>query len=272
LNDIKDLIYVDPQWGAINYHYEITHPATGFIANYYRGSGSWAFSFSWVKGLLYDSTYVMRYRANINGTWSVFSDPCTYTMPPFPATQLKAQYCDITIPSLDYLMEVVTIINATDYYYTVTDSAGFSVNYYRNSTSPLINLKWIPGISAGGTYYIGVQAMQGSTFGPMGIICAVTIPSQVRFINNDARIVTSTINPNPNTGTGFILKLSNPVKNELVKIDIYDLNGRLVFNRYYNSEMDNIYVDLKNQLAPGLYTVSVYYSNTVEHIKLIIQK
>lgn len=274
MTTINDLIFVDPVWQAINYNYEITNVSTSAVMNYHRGSGSNAFSLGWVKGILYNTTYSVRVRANINGDWTNFSAPCTITTPPMSAAQLQAQYCNVTLPAINTTMSAVAVPHATNYRYTITDSLGFSVVYHRGSSSPLVNLSWIAGIQPNTTYYIGVQAMQGATVGPMGTICTVITPSMLKLNSSPdvAGIINYSLYPNPNSGDKFIIDLGNIEETTLIKVDIYDLNGKLMWNKHFTTSTSLVEVELENALSHGIYTISVLNNEQVQFRKLIIQK
>ena len=274
MTQMSDIIFVNPVWQATNYQYEIANISTGNVVNYFRGSGSNAFSLGWVKGILYSTDYSIRVRANINGDWTNFSSPCVITTPAMPATQLQNQYCNITLPAINTTISAIGVTGANDYVYTITDSAGFSVVYNRNSTSPLFNLSWIAGIQPNTTYYIGVQAMQGVNISPLGTICSVTTPSMARFITENS--VNShndfSIYPNPNKGDFVTLHLNKVNEESFVKVDIYDLNGKLVWNKHFSNPSQILTLQLKNELSNGVYTLSVLNEESVEFKKLIIQK
>jgi hypothetical protein len=275
LNNLMDIISIDPVWQAVNYHYEITNVSTSAVMNYHRGSGSNLFSLGWVKGILYDADYSIRVRANINGDWTNFSSPCTISTPGIPATQLENQYCNVILPALNTTISSVLVNHADNYRYTITDSLGFTAVYNRNSGSPLFNLSWIPGIQINTTYYISVQAMQGSLIGPMGTVCAVTAPSMAsRFtsFHSTAETMNFSIYPNPNTGDRFTINLENIEDNSLIKVDIYDINGKLVWDKHYTTGSTSITVELGNTLSNGIYTISILNREEIKFSKLIIQK
>jgi hypothetical protein len=263
---------VTPVWQATNYHYEITNVVTGAIMNYHRGSGSNAFSLGWVKGILYNTLYSVRVRANINGDWTSFSSACLITTPGIPATKLANQFCNFTLPAMNTIMSADLVPHADNYRYTITDSLGFTSVYNRNSASNLFSLSWVQGIQPNTTYYIGVQAMQGASVGPMGTMCAVTSAS-ARFMSNIAeeQKLNFSLYPNPNNGEKFTINLGNYKENTTIKVDIYDINGKLVWDNLFLTGSSTITVEIGNSLSNGIYTISILSNDEIQFRKLVIQ-
>ena len=79
LSSNSQLLSVTSVYNASNYEYSITEPITNWKKTYYRGSGSWLFSMSWVNGILPSTTYEITVKAYSNGTWGPIGPMCTVT-------------------------------------------------------------------------------------------------------------------------------------------------------------------------------------------------
>lgn len=79
------------------------------------------------------------------------------------------------------------------------------------------------------------------------------------------------IYPNPSNGE-FYLNLSN-LENELVRIDISDITGRVVHssNKFCENKNDFFMIDLRSKIAVGTYLINAHYQNHVISRKIIIE-
>ncbi|MDI1317188.1 T9SS type A sorting domain-containing protein [Flavobacterium sp.] len=93
----------------------------------------------------------------------------------------------------------------------------------------------------------------------------LTLPRTYFLSNTEYKFKKSSLVPNPNSGN-FTLQL--PLDDQQAQITITDFSGKKVFNseRYFSGDTINL-----KGVSKGLYFVKVFYNQTTETLKCIVE-
>ena len=93
----------------------------------------------------------------------------------------------------------------------------------------------------------------------------LTLPRTYLLSNTEYTLKKTSLYPNPNSGD-FSLQL--PSDDEQVKVTITNVSGQIVFSseRYFSGDTINL-----KGLSKGLYFVKVFYNQTTETLKFIVE-
>ena len=179
LSQLSDIIYCDNVSNATNYEYRVTNSSLGYLQVYQRGSGSTAFSLSWLSGIQFNTTYDIEVRASINGNWGSYGTICQVTTPSnVPLTQLDANSCGKILTSINEIVYCNIVNGATNYEYRIINaSIGFNTTYVRGSSSNSFSMGWVNGVSYGYTYNIEVRSYINGQWTAYGNVCQLTVPA-----------------------------------------------------------------------------------------------
>lgn len=180
LVSLSQLIYCDIVPGATNYEWEWSHPATGFVKTVIRGSASSNFTPTWVAGLEYGKTYIVRVRAKSGITWGSYGSSCQVSTPAImPATKVRAPDCGIVLYSFNQWIYCDPVAGASNYQWEWKTGNEIVKGIVRGNSSPNFNPLWATGFAYGTTYNVRVRAKVGTQWGSYGSVCTVITPSQV---------------------------------------------------------------------------------------------
>ncbi len=147
---------------------------------------------------------------------------------------------------------------------TITDNQavgtnGFNLTYKLNNQNYNVNYSWT---NAGAFTFNFIAPTGTTTSNYVGQICAITSPTHEIKVD-EMRIK---IYPNP-TKTGFSLDLSSPFNvNDVKKISIFDVNGRLISTtKEYKPFIETPH------FKAGVYFVEIQFSTSKLTKKLIVQ-
>ena len=277
LANLSDLLFSDPVGNAQDYQYRVINTTLGYNQVYQRGSGSNAFSMSWLQGIAYNTTYTVEVRVNIAGNWGSYGPVCNVTTPAnIPTTQLSAQWCGATLTSISQIISSDIVPNATNYQYHVFNGSGFNATINRGSGSNLFSLGWIPGIQMSETYSVEVRAMVGGVWANFGPVCNVTTPStpaRLQFVPEEVIITGNeldvTIYPNPAT-IDFTVQFKSE-ENSRYNISLFDISGRLVLEQSFTGSvgMNRQTLNIES-LRKGIYVVDISNENHRAQKRLVV--
>lgn len=167
---------------ATRYRYEISDGA-GFLEEVYSLSPyptvKW-FSFSFVSGIQFGSTYNVRVAALVNGCWTEYGNACAITTPAvIPTTQLTGAYCNGSLSSLNQYFFVVPVAGAQRYAYEISDGATvdtvLSLGSYPGAN--WFSFVFANNIQFGTTYTIRVRVQVGGVWSAFGPACTLATPA-----------------------------------------------------------------------------------------------
>jgi hypothetical protein len=173
--DPGDLIFCETVFGATNYEFTITNTSLGYSATAETGTPVYpSIRLSKFPGLLYGTTYDVTVRAKVGGFYGASSLSCQITLIAFPSTSLNGSSCNATGLTTSSYIYCNTILGSTEYEFTISNS---SLAYSSVKTSPYagIHLTKFSGLQYGVTYDVAVRAKIGTTFGPAGTVCQITL-------------------------------------------------------------------------------------------------
>lgn len=165
--------------GATQYEYEITNGGLGYSQTVIRNSNYRFIYIGTITGVLSNTTYDIRVRAKVGGSFGSYGATCQVTTPINNLSiQLMSNYCDYTLSSYSELIKCDYIEGATEYEYEITNGGlGFSQTVLKPSAYRFLYLSQVAGISDGVTYDVRVRAKINGVFTNYGTSCQVTTPT-----------------------------------------------------------------------------------------------
>lgn len=273
-----------PVTNATEYEFEFNPTGGGAIVNYVQTSNS--ILLSWTTGLLDNTTYNVRVRAKVGGTFGSYGNSCQITTPSSSnTTSLKTSYCGVTYTSMSAKLACYSVLDAEDYEWEFTPVGGGTVLLDTTiSTSPSILINFIPGIQEGVSYDVRIRPRLSGVYGSFGSSCEITTPSGAMIVQETARLAyygeeesvienptTLSIYPNPNTGEQLNVNLENLSPNTTLTIS--DIYGKIVMTKPLNTDQSEYRVNVKfeNKLSAGFYLVSISSEGNTITEKLIVR-
>jgi hypothetical protein len=269
VSSLGSAIYCNPIVGATNYEWNIVNVGQGLNHTERSGSSNNSYRLSWVPGLQVNSTYEIKVKAYISGSWADYGDVCTVTTPlasALPTIDVRSADCGITVPSMSSVIYTEQMSGATSYEWNVVN-VGDGVNYTFNSGNAYkgFRLNQVPGLQTNTTYDIRVRAYIGGGVTNYGAVCQVTSAASFKwgdesFANSvdQESIGDMVIYPNPNQGDRLNIVLP-PTAHDMAQISIHNLLGELVYIRDFNKGSDKTIIDLNIgdlNMSKGMYIVS----------------
>lgn len=175
---LNQAVTCDVVFGATDYQWEISHPATGYFATYIRGNNLNNFNFMLVGGIGYGKTYDIRIRPKTVTGWLEYGAVSRLSTPwPVPPTKLIASHCNIKLSTLNVQVNCDAVQGASDYEWEFSHPAtGFYTTFLRGNKLTNLALTWVMGLEYGKTYNVRVRAMAGNDWGSFGTMCTLTTP------------------------------------------------------------------------------------------------
>jgi hypothetical protein len=181
LNSMTQLLQLVPVEGATNYQYCLTDLKLGTVYVYNRGFGNTDFRFYWIAGIPYNTTFDVKVRAFVNGSWGAWGSICNLTTPDgsYPtAPEIISPSCGSTLTSLTDIITVGSYPGATNYQYQLTNIGNGTIYIYnRGNGSTDFHMNWITGIPYNATFEIKVRAYLNGSWSEWGNLCNLTTPS-----------------------------------------------------------------------------------------------
>lgn len=155
---------------------------------------------------------------------------------------------------------------------TFVDNAGGLVceNPTIGKVKPLQSLSTYDGQFAGGQWVLGVVDVSAQDIGVVNSwtldICSRTV-TPLSIAEND--LIGFSIFPNPNKGE-FTIKMKT-TSNEAVKVQVYDIRGRLVYDNLYDSSPEFNQLIKLNNVQAGMYLVKINDGEKQATKKIIVE-
>lgn len=249
--------------GATNYQYSVTHPASGYSGTYTRNANATDFSLHRLSGIKYGTTYEVRVRAYVNGSWGSYGTVCMLSSPAIiPTTKIRAADCGATLAAVSTRIYCDAVSGTTGYRYRVQNtSLGFDQYYTRIPNVTDFRLSYV-GAAINTTYSVSVAAIVGNDVGPFGVVCQVTTGPVLRLAGDFDEENTMTVFPNPITGSEVSIMIEGMILGEEVQVEVYDMMGSKVFsgNLVYEND-EGITLPLDGSFHKGVYFVNAMVAN-----------
>lgn len=257
---------------ATEYEFEFSPVGGGSVVNHVHTSNS--ILLSWVVGLVDNTSYNVRVRAKVSGSFGSYGPSCQITTPTMGLTSLKPEYCGVVYASMSAKIACYAVTGAEDYEFEFTPVGGGTPLLDTNiSTSPSTLLNRIIGIQPSTAYNVRVRAKLSGVYQAFGSSCQITTPSSAMVLNETARLMpdnenetkdgliipstTLSIYPNPNSGEQLNVNLENLIPNSTLTIS--DIYGKIILTKPLNTNQSEYKVNVKfdNKLTAGLYFITI---------------
>ena len=262
LSALNNYVFWSSVSGAQRYGLEVSGP-NGYLveaftaANHPTGT---FFALSTLPHIAYSTTYSVRIRSKVNGTWHAYGPACNVTTPAaLPTPVIEAAVCNSTVSSLSQYVRFSAVHGAQRYQYEFRTASGTvlgtrSSPYYA-PTSRFFAMAFVPGgAQPSTTYKVAVRAKVAGTWGTYGPGCSITTPAFKRNwlaggVQDEAiRLLAM---PNPTTANSTILLGADC---DGVIATVRNTMGQVVSVQQFGST-NRFEIELKG--APGIYFVSV---------------
>ncbi|MDP2387357.1 MAG: T9SS type A sorting domain-containing protein [Bacteroidota bacterium] len=272
--DMGTQVFIDYLYSVSDYEYEFTDVSTSNVFTTLRGSGYNNFYLYWEPLVHYDKTYNVRVRAFFGGVWGPYGPSCTLTTLGIPPTQLRSDFCGITVSSLGTELYLDPVVNVSNYEYEFTDVLTADVfTKLRGNASSNFYLYTVPEITYGKIYNVRIRAYSNGVWGPYGPACSVTTPSSERIAENAVKedelgenlnSLKVSVFPNPTSGTA-IVKTGSVAD----KIIVCDVLGKVV--NEIKPDLDSYSINFIDQ-ENGLYFIKVVLNDQQVVVRVLLSK
>jgi PKD repeat protein len=267
---------------ATEYEYEFVNVGLGYNQTVVRPSNYRFIYVNTVSGILDNTTYDVRVRAKIGGTYTSYGSVCQITTPAGLTTKLRSSDCGIVMTSYSNFITCDQVANATEYEYEfVNGGLGYNETYIRsNPTYRFLYVDSMPGIQLGRTYDVRVRAKVGGVYTSYGSVCQVTTPSSPRLASpelalQDENIIENSIEaiiyPNPNQGEFIYVNLNGLQNNS--ELIVTDISGKIIQQETVNTDEDNYNgtIRFNEKLNSGFYFITIVSGNQKITKKLVVR-
>jgi hypothetical protein len=269
LTSMNDIIYANGISFATGYRFRVTNTVTSQSQTIDRSLRE--FRMNNFSNIDFNTTYNVEVAIrNINGTYLPYGSICTITTPSMPFTKLINAQCGSILESFSEIIYADLVANSNAYRFKITNAQGFSFILERATRT--FTLEMIPGLLIGNPYEVAVSAKINGVFGPYGTICTIITPgtnSRTSSASNQVDYKTEMkvyAYPSP-FSDNFSLKIEN-VSNEVIKVSIYDMTGRLLENRkIVASDIETS--SFGSNYPSGVYNINLTQEDDVKTIRII---
>ena len=307
VNDFNTLVpsvnhkfYCDiPQGNPNGYYWEFTNTSNGSVYEAYRSASKYpnAMTFGWANSAAcfngnYSNClpitggieYNVRIKPDIIG--GVYGTSHTISTPSL-LTNVTTTDCAQTTFNWAEKFYCKPVSNAVNYEWKFVDNNNVSYTVLRGNSNTNMTFKWasvnlcssgcLPN-DPGATYDVYVKPIfsppNSQNFGDFCTLIQGTSKSGIYSDNNSTSNHNLEIYPNPNNGAEFYLNIYG-LKSTKAKttISIFDLNGKIVYNKEVNSESTHIISNilLEKPLVAGIYFIKVNKQNINYIKKMVVQ-
>ncbi|NEN25187.1 T9SS type A sorting domain-containing protein [Cryomorpha ignava] len=257
--DFCDVVGADPVGGADRYRWEFFDFTN--TLNVYGDNSQRLLRLSKVPGLRRGQTYIVKVFAEVEGMESPAGENSFLTINnAVPNTGLRNDFypCGATYP-INSQVQAVEICRAQNYTWRFrnTSQPQADLIYTRTDGSRFIRLEWVTGLIPGDNYNVDVKARQGFKNGDYSAVCNITVGASTSgFVgevyalyddeeyidhdpNNDiyyevelaSEIELVVMNNGSAASEGIVFDISSSDVNSDTRLELYDLNGRLIADR-----------------------------------------
>ena len=258
---LNNYLYWEPVAGAERYGLEVTGPNGYFVeafSSFHTPTGTF-FALSTLPGIAYNTTYNVRIRTKIGGTWYGYGPSCPITTPPaLPTPAIDASVCNTTVGSINQYINFSAVPGAQRYQYQFRTDAGAVIGTrsspFYQPTARFFAMAFVPGVQSSTTYKVAVRAKVAGTWGSYGPECSITTPVFKRdWVTDglDGDAISLLAMPNPTTANTTILLGANC---DNVTATVRNMMGQVVSVQQVGST-NKFEIELIG--APGIYFVTV---------------
>lgn len=214
-----------------------------------------------IPGIKLGKTYIVNAYAEVNGQESpAGATRFINTNNNVPNTGLRTDIypCGGTYP-INSQVQAVEICQAQSYTWRFinTSQAQPDLFYTRTDGNRFIRLEWVTGLIPGDSYDLDIKASQGGLDGDYSTICNITIgastsgfagePTETLTMetgeletnntsvidrSNEPTLDMTVVNNGGSANQGLVIDLASKDGNQNVRLELYDLNGKMIAQRY----------------------------------------
>lgn len=290
-----DVVGADAVQGTERYRWEFYHFQTGTTLNVYGDNNQRLLRLSKVPGLKLATPYFATVYAQMGGMESPAGTVRFLFMNNHvPNTGLRSDYpCGATYP-LNMQVQAKEVCNGESYTWRFknTSQTQSDLIYTRTGGNRFIRLEWVSGLIPGDSYDVEVKARQGGKNGDYSSVCNITIAAstagfaeQVYAMQNENRdmpvsveghealgaesqIELVVMNNGGSSNEGIVFDIASADVDNITRIELYDLNGRLIAERTEHVVREGNRV---NWNIPG-FSPGIYLLRAINGQETITQK
>ncbi|MFT4678109.1 MAG: hypothetical protein ACI9RU_001092 [Litorivivens sp.] len=248
---------------------------------YNGGANQWV-DISDIPEMRYSKIYECWAQAKVCGVWGEFSQSCFFTTSPLPYTNLEPAFCGVPYVGN---AQFFWVPGATEYwakvYLTDPDDPNFlplgpSILYNITDVSTPVVPLFSMGLQSGNVYAVQVKPFVGEQQGDYGPVCLIyyDVPPGMApnynpgSLNSNSDGATLKVWPNPNTGTGISVDVSQ--QNSNYELNVLDMTGKLVFSQEFDAGDNTLEVSFDKTLSMGIYQVFLRTETSLQQQKIIV--
>ena len=292
-----DVIGADPVGGAVRYRWEFSDFVN--ILNVYGDNSQRLLRISKIPGIKRGKTYFVKVFAEVGGMESpagTFSFLTINNAVPNTGLRNDVYPCGATYP-INSQVQAVEICRAQNYTWRFknTSQSQPDLIYTRTDGSRFIRLEWVSGLIPGDNYNVDVKARQGGKNGDYSAVCNITVGASTSGFVNDvyalyneegdidhdpnndiyyelestvSEIELVVMNNGSSASEGIVFDISSSDQDSDTRIELYDLNGRLIAERSEYVVRDGNRINWK---IPG-FTSGIYLLRAVNGDNVVTKK
>ena len=183
LGDINSPVYADNLSGAEAYTFELTNQTTLAVEEFEKTSGTLrAFTMANFPAafITYGTTYEVRVKVKVDGTYGSYGTMCTITTPSIPTPQIQTSQCNITLTDIETIIYADNVTGAEAYTFELTNQTTLDVEEFEKSIGTIraFTLEDFSSsiVDYNTTYDVRVKVQVDGTSGAYGSICTITTP------------------------------------------------------------------------------------------------
>ena len=220
---------------------------------------------SQIPGSLYGKSYSASVKCIRQGIDGQFGPSCTITTPQQPVTKIQdgqfytTDNCERTVPTFAQRVYAFAIPGCIDYQFEINTNGSQGILYKNTANIRHFRLSEVPGYipEYNKIYDVRVRVNMNGIFGAWGESCWVRTPSSLPINVNEFETYDQQrllIYPNPGDNQ-FRLHQTTDINNDL-KINILDLNGKVIFSDLINHQQIKDYQFGEN-ISTGIYQLII---------------
>uniref|UniRef100_UPI0040490D7B T9SS type A sorting domain-containing protein n=1 Tax=Flavobacterium sp. TaxID=239 RepID=UPI0040490D7B len=175
LVNINTKVFFDNVIGASEYMFSITNTMTNQQQTI--TSSERYFYFMDFENFELGATYIVKGKAQVNGNYGEYGSSCFITTPATPPTsQLRPEYCNTTLTTLNANVYADVVVGASMYKFKLAN--GMNEQEVERPDSRF-SMAYATGIMADTSYDVSVSVMFNDTWSEYGAVCTITTPASL---------------------------------------------------------------------------------------------
>ncbi|RZJ73578.1 MopE-related protein [Flavobacterium sp.] len=264
LASISTLIATTSLQNVTGYRFRITDTNTNQVQTIDR-SLHW-FALTMLNTFNYGTTYSIEVAMKTTGAYGNYGTPCFVSSPVVPTLV----NCDYVAPNPGTFIPTVSLNRVTSYRFEITSFTDFTT-LVLDKPYHFFNFNMVSNYAPGGQYAVRVAVMTAGSWSPYGEACLVTAPGATReVVKGEESLPKGTfravVYPNP-YAESFALDM-DVTGEEIVKVKVYDMIGKLVEERQFATELVEMQ-QFGERYPSGVYNIIVSQGENIKTLRVI---